>query len=100
MSDEFRFRHFFHISGLSSESLSAYSEEYAQAGKSHMYLLKFVKLPEKNTNIGSVFRSFINAVKIYLKHFHDEIISIQKVIHTFTAISLYSNLKLLMDQIK
>ena len=98
--DHFRFKHNFHLSGISSESLASYSDEYARIGTLHNHLLNFVRSVEKNTSFGSVYRSFMNGLKSYLKHYHEEIISKLNITEKFTAISLYSNLKLTMDQIK
>lgn len=57
------------MSGISSESLSSYGVEFAKTGTQHKCLLKFIELPAREPNCGAVFRSFVNAIKLYLKHY-------------------------------
>ena len=100
LKDGFYFNECLHISGISSESLASYSHEYALIGTYHSRLLELIKLPEKDSNLGSAFRSFINAIKTFLKYYHEKIIKNLKNVHEFTIISLHSNYKLIMDQVK
>jgi hypothetical protein len=85
---------------MSSESLASYSKDYAQTGTYHRYLINYVQIPERNLDCGSVFRSFANAIKTYLKYYNDQVISKLKDIENLTIVTLYSHFKLIMDQIK
>ena len=96
----FNFNDQLYISGLSCECLNSYSAEYSQTGTYHRRLITFVQLPDKDSNCGSVFRSYCNAIKTYLDYYNEEIISNFLNIATFTIVSLYSKFKLIMDQIK
>jgi len=57
-----------HISGISSEALESYSQEFAHAGTIYKRLISFIQIPDQDLSCGSEFRSFINAIKLYLKY--------------------------------
>lgn len=98
--DYFEFNECLQISGMSSESLASYSKEYALTGTYHRYLINFIQIPERNVDCGSVFRSFVNGIKTYLRYYNEQIISKLKETENLTLVSLNSHFKLIMDQIK
>lgn len=99
--NEFVFEHEIQISGVSSESLSDHCKEFSQTGTLHKRLLKFMEIPVHDLNSGCVFRTFINAIKTFLKYYHSQIITfIDSNIDNFTPISIYTQFKPYMEQIK
>jgi hypothetical protein len=98
--ETFYFNDHLHISGISCESLGSYSVEYAEIGTYHRKLINFVQIPDTDANCGTVFRSYCNAIRAYLNHYSEEIISNLNNQAQYTIVSLYAKFKLLMDQIK
>ena len=96
----FFFNDSIHISGVSCEALNSYSTEYSTTGTYHRRLLDFLKIPDVNIECGSVFRSFINALKVLIRHYNNEIIETLGDIAELTFVSMYSRFKSHMDQIK
>ena len=89
------------ISGVTSESLASLCAEFSKIGTIHKLILKFIELPSHDLNSGSVFRTFINAIKTYLKYYHSQIISyMDENIENLTPLSIYTKFKAFMDQLK
>ena len=85
---------------MSSESLETYSREYALVGTYHKILLDYVNIPNKDLKCGSVFRSFSNAIKVYLKFYNEKIVNELENIEKYTIISFYAHAKPIINQIK
>ena len=100
LKETFYFNDQLHISGISCESLGSYGYEYAEIGTYHRQLIRFVQIPDTDSNCGTVFRSYCNAIRAFLNYYSEEIISNINSKAQFTVISLYAKFKLLMDQIK
>jgi hypothetical protein len=97
----FQFNERLHISGMSSESLHAYSREYAVVATCHRVLSEFTELPRRHvTECGSVFRAFANAIKAYLKCYNERIIAELANVKPYTCVTLLAHLKPMMNQMK
>ncbi|CAF0942274.1 unnamed protein product [Brachionus calyciflorus] len=88
------------VSGVSSEALASFSEEFTQIGTQHKKILEMLKIPFLNETCGSVVRSFINSIKDYLKFYSEKIIEYFSKVSQMTIIGLYSDIKPLIDQFK
>jgi hypothetical protein len=70
-------------------------------GTLHKRLLKFIEIPNNDLNSGCVFRTFVNAIKTYLKYYHSQIINfIDNDALDLTPISIFTQFKPYMEQIK
>lgn len=67
----------------------------------HKLLLKFIEIPTNDLACGVIFRTFVNSIKIYLKYYHSQIITlIDQHIDSLTPVTLYVQLKPYMNQLK
>lgn len=69
----FVFNQNIHVSGVTQESLHSFVLSYTKIGTLYKKLLIFIDLPQRDLTCGTVFRSFIAAIKSYLR-FYDRFI--------------------------
>jgi hypothetical protein len=78
----------------------SYSEEFAKAGTLHKRLIELVKVGKRDACCGSVFRSFANALELYMQYYAEQVLFKLEAKNDLTLVTLYSFFKPLMDQIR
>lgn len=86
------------ISGVSSEALNNFSDQFCKIGTLHKKVLDYIKVPSNNFTCGSVFRAYVNSVKSYLNFYYEKIINFFNLIDSLTLVTLFSKIKPLIDK--
>lgn len=87
-----------HVSGVSSEALCSFSNQFCTIGTLHKKLLDYVRIPCINAACGSVFRAYTNSIKSYLNFYSEKIINFFDSLDSLSLFSLFGKIKPLIDQ--